>query len=220
MKKFAFLLIILCLPLLNGCQTSTQNLVKNNMSEITEDYYLFENQDFSLSVSVGRRENPYLIDGIHHDTVDFSLITLKDKNLALTAKEIECKVFINNLESKIILEYNPIANAYMGDLGFAIKKDQNLEFEINNFKFSCPLISQNFLISWQDALNSSIEKFKELLEKNISNNTLNGECYLKILGLKGDDDNLFWCFTFVGRDYKSYNLIISIKDGSILASDF
>lgn len=218
MKKICFLLIILCLPLLNGCQNSLQNLVKNNMSEITEDYYFFENQDFSLSVSVGERENPYLIDGIHHATVDFSLIILKDKNLSLTSNTLACKVFIDKVESEIILEYNPISNAYMADLGYTINKGEELEFEIKGARFACPLISQDFTISSKEALMVSIDQFKELLERNISNNNLNGECYLKILWLKGED--LFWCFTFVGRDYKSYNLIISIRDGSILASDF
>ena len=66
----------------------------------------------------------------------------------------------------------------------------------------------------------SCQRFAELIERYTAGRVLRGECYLKVLGLKGDDNNLFWCFTFVGNDNKSFNLIISTKDGSVLASDF
>ena len=108
----------------------------------------------------------------------------------------------------------------MTDLGFAIKEGEKVVFELKEQRLELSLKSKDFNISGSEALKVSCEKFKDLLNRYTSGNSLKGECYLKILGLKGDDNNLFWCFTFVGSDNKSFNLIISIQDGSVLVSDF
>ncbi len=221
MKKFLLAgLCFCCLFAFTGCQKSVEALVKENMSEITNSYYWVENNDFSVSVSVGSRENPYLIDGIHHAIVDFSLIIFKDKTFTLKDKEIKCNVYVNDQISEVKLEYNPISYAYMVDLGFAINEKDSVVFEYEGQKESLKLISNDFQITSTKALEMSCQRFAELIERYTAGRVLRGECYLKVLGLKGDDNNLFWCFTFVGNDNKSFNLIISTKDGSVLASDF
>lgn len=221
MKKFLLAgLCFCCLFAFTGCQKSTEALVKENMSEITNSYYFAENFDFSISLSVGKRENPYLIDGIHHAVVDFSLIIFKDKTFTIKDKTLNCVININEQPCEVVLEYNPISYSYMADLGFSINEKDKVEFEYGNQKLDLPLISNNFTISTKQALEMSCERFQELIKSYTSGSVLKGECYLKILGLKGDDNNLFWCFTFVGNDNKSFNLIISTQDGSVLASDF
>ena len=221
MKKLLLCLMFVCLIFtLTGCQKSTSRLVEDNMSEITYDYYFAENSNFSVSISVGKRENPYLIDGIHHANVDFSLITFKDKTFSIKDRTIDCQIVIDGKPLDITLEYNPIGNAFMADLGFKIKTNENVDFVYNDTSLNIPLASQDFGISSSEALDISCQRFEELIKKYTTKNTLQGECYLKILGLRGDDNNIFWCFTFVGRDNKSYNLIINIASGSILASDF
>lgn len=221
MKKFLIASAMICLAFVcTGCHRSTESLVKANMSEITENYYFVENSQFSLSISVGKRENPYLIDGNHRGIVDFSLVIFKDKTFELKDKTLPIKIEIAGQICEVMLEYNPISCAYMADLGFAIGKKEEVVFVWQDEKILCPLISENFEISCPEALKLSSNKFDELIQKYATGSSLKGECYLKILGLKGDDNNLFWCFTFVGEDNRSYNLIISITDGSILASDF
>lgn len=221
MKKFLIAILLLSTSFaFAGCQKSQQSLVKANMSEITYSYFYAENSSFSVSISVGQRENPYLIDGVHHAVVDFSLIVLKDKTNEVKDKETSCNLFVQGQKQEIKLIYNPIAKAYMFDLGYSLDEEDDVAIEFLNQKLDIQLASNNFEISAKEAIAVACKQFKDVLKSYTKAGKLFGECYLKVLGEQDEDiQSLFWCFSFVGQDNKSFNIIISVFDGSILASD-
>ncbi len=222
MKKFLIALVFVVFScVLTACSKSPDDLINKAMSEVTYRYFSYENDDFSLSISVGKRENPYFVDGVHHDTVDFSLIVFKDKQFKLTENSLVCQLIIAGQNNEITLEYNPIADAYMYDLGYEIKNNDKVDFFYNGKIYETTLLSESFGISTTKAIEIASKEFNDLIKKYTSNNKLQGECYLKVLGERGNrnSDQLFWCFTFVANDNTSYNLIVSVEDGIILASD-
>lgn len=214
MKKLLLGLLILIVPLIfTACGNANENLVKNNMSEITQNYFYGENDDFCLSLSVGKREEPYLLDGVSQNKVDFSLIIFKDKTNLLNKTLIEAQIIIDGKVEDVLLQFNPFSNSYMYDLGY--KVDGEIEFEFNEQKIKLDKI--NFDIDEQKAVEISCKTFENLIENYKNNGKLFAECYLKVLGDK--QGGLYWCFTLVGRDNKSFNLILSTIDGKVVASD-
>lgn len=211
MKKYFAFLFILILPLaLTGCR---DNSLKNLMSEVTNDYYFADCELYSLSISVGKRENPYLIDGIHNNVVDFSLITLKIKENLANANGLSCKLIVDEKEHNVMLVYNPVANAYMFDLGFALSSKAEIKFDYSGICAEPQLISKDFKVSSSEAIKiaqNMLRQNKEIMSQ--------GEGYLKVVCENGKAP-MFWYFSYVSANNKSYNIIISVEDGSILASD-
>ena len=222
MKKFVFvfLLVLFCPLVFTGCSQSSEGLIKGALAEVTEDYFFGQNTAFSLSISVGRRENPYMIDGKAQALVDFSLLVFKDKSGALHDDSIDAGIVVNGKKAEVCLEYNPIAGTFMVDLGYRLGKNDIVEFEYSGRAISLNKISDGFHLSSDEAIRLASKTFKELIASHKTSTGLNGECYLKVLGQKDDGGHLYWCFTFVNRSGKSYNLIISVEDGKVIASDF
>ena len=204
--------------LFTGCKSSPQKSFENILSEVTYSYYCQEDDDISFSICVGKREEPYYIDGYHNNTVDFSLLSLKDKKHELTSQSLKCVLAIDGKESEVLLSYNPIANAYMFDIGYALSgEDILIKFAQKELKLE--KISENFNISWKKAIEISANYIFDKMPE-LKKSKLEGECYLKIIGKKDEKNiGLSWCFTYVSKDKQSYNIILSVDQEKILASD-
>lgn len=218
MKKFLFIFLLGVPFFFTGCGNSIYSIVKNNMAEITQEYFWAENENFSISLSVGKREDPYIIDGYAGKLTDFSLIIFTDKTRLIKNAEIDCQISINSQNKQIKLQYNPVADKFMYDLGFAIDGDADVNFLYQNQSIMLKNISSDFYTNCESALKISVEHCNSLLQSYKHKGKLHGECYLKIMGQKADAQ-LFWCFTFVTCDNKIFNVVIGIEDGEIVASD-
>lgn len=218
MKKsttFAISSMLLLAPfMLFGCQGESAK-IEDNMSEQTTIYYSSQNGNHRASISVGTRENPYSIDGYSQQPCDFSLINIKF-DLNLNDNIIAAKITINDNESELKLDLNPISHSYMADLGYQLGSDDQIRIEYKDITFDFANLSKTFNTSGEEALSIAKEELASQISAYTKGKTFEGECYLKVLGQTDNFDNLFWCFTIEGRDGKTYNVIISVDDGSIL----
>lgn len=215
MKKIFALIFLLffCSFFLISCKNNQK--IEENISEITEIYFYGENNDGDLkcSISVGQREDPYKVDGIHNPTCDFSLISLKSK--VYQSEQINVAIFLNNICYELILYFNPVTGVYINDLGFAINENDVVFIKFNDVNFNLYNLSKDFKINYKEALSISIERLQDELSNLFSRGKFLGECYLKILS-NPNDDRLFWLFTIQTRNEDSINLIISIDSGEII----
>lgn len=219
MKKIFFCATLLLLPLLfAGCNGQTVG-VEESMSEITNIYFQGFNGDDRASISVGLREEPYILDGIHGQDCQFSLIVLsvadnKEENV------LNATLTINGEEREVELEFNPLANAYMQDLGYNLQADDEVSLTYGNKIIKFSNVSQDFAVDSQQAIDIAKMQLIDEISDLTNKGNFEGECYLKVLGESGSDfKQLFWAFSLIGRDGESYNVIISANDGSVLAGD-
>lgn len=200
-----------------GCGNNILKLVKDNMSEITEVYYYAEKQNFSVSISYGKRENEYITDGKSEDKVDFCLLSL---NLKETSKdEIKtAKIIIDDNETSLELLRNPKNGAYMVDIEKKLSGSEKIDFIFENKSTTLQALSNDFKINHNKALEIAVGELEKEINKEKSYNNLNGECYLRVLNK--DVNNLtlpYWCFTVFNTKGEDFSVIISTEDGSILA---
>lgn len=220
MKKiFVFLLITICSVLLFGCQPKSN--INDYFSEITRVYYNGTSSDgkMSGSISVGEREEPYIVDGKHNKLCDFSLLVLSFR-FRIDANEISVNFQSGANEKTVTLEFNPLNNTYMTDLGYALEEGQTYSINYENYSFIFEKVNDGFSLDFQEAINKSIDVLGDKIQNYYNGNNFLGECYLKILSKPdGYFKDLYWVFTIVGQDDKSNNVILDIKDGSLVISN-
>ncbi len=217
MKKiFLFSFMLLCPLLLISCGESKD--LEDNISEITKIYYQGSdsNGTVSASISIGQREEPYIIDGVHRPLCDFSLFVL-NFNQPLEEEEIITRLTINGEEQDFIMYLNPVNHQYMADLGYALEKDENIIITYQDYTVSFSNVSDNFVVSWAQALEIAKNSLGERLDSFYEGNNFRGECYLKVLTEQNDNfDDLFWYFSIVGQNNEVVNVVIDINSGEVL----
>ena len=215
MKKFSLLLIILLCPIvLFGCTLGSSKIV-DYMSELTKVYFKgtdVNHPNIRASISVGTRETPYKIDGIHQKTCDFSLISI-NFNEIFDEETIKASITINEESKEIELYYNPINSSYMNDLGYALNDTDTITLIYNDYNITFTNITKDFKVDYKKAIEVASEKLKAEIEPLWNNGNFMGECYLEILTLQeGNFDQLFWYFRVVTQDNQTYKIVISTAD--------
>lgn len=208
MKK----IVLVCLMFVSSLAffACGDDVVMKNMSEITKLY--FEGvckEGFVSSISVGQREKSYAVDGFHHKMCNFSLISLKTKEYM--GEEIQVKLFVNKTEKEVTLFYHPINSLYINDLGYCLDKDDEIILYFDEKEVFFTEISEKFNVNYKKAIEISKKELKDEIKNLDKNGKFLGEFYLKIL-TKNDDKNLFWCFSLITQDGKSYNVLVSVED--------
>lgn len=222
MKKFSLLLIILLCPIvLFGC-TLGSSKIEDYMSELTKVYFKgtdVNHPNIRASISVGTRETPYKIDGIHQKTCDFSLISI-NFNENFDEETIKASITINEESKEIELYYNPINSSYMNDLGYALNDTDTITLIYNDYNITFTNITKDFKVDYKKAIEVASEKLKAEIEPLWNNGNFMGECYLEILTLQeGNFDQLFWYFRVVTQDNQTYKIVISTADENETLTD-
>lgn len=200
-----------------GCGKTINNHVKENMSEITKDYYFGENDSFYATLSVGERESSYLYNGQSTESVDFALLTLTFKNgSSLNTVEVVLNDGANSYDVELMSD--DMSVDFMADIVNLFSFGEAFTLTYNNENVELTRISDEFGIDYQEALNIACENLKEELESCKSYNNFNAECYLRVLREKENNfDNLYWCFTCLNYEGESFSIVFSTVDGEILA---
>lgn len=222
MKKFSLLLIILLCPIvLFGC-TLGSSKIEDYMSELTKVYFKgtdVEHPNIRASISVGTRETPYKIDGIHQKTCDFSLISI-NFNEIFDEETIKASITINEESKELELYYNPINSSYMNDLGYTLNDTDTITLIYNDYNITFTNITKDFKVDYKKAIEVASEKLKAEIEPLWNNGNFMGECYLEILTLQeGNFDQLFWYFRVVTQDIQTYKIVISTADETEILTD-
>ena len=197
------------------CGQTIDSYLLNNIPEITKEYYFGENDTMVATLSVGEREEGYLVNGQATELVDYSLLVIKFKEENIV-KAIVFEVKSGEVTVDVEAEYNSFNNSYMVDIVDDITIGE--DFSIVYDEQTVTLEKQNFAIDYENALQIVCENLKDKLEEQKSYNHFNAECYLRVMSEKDDDfSDLYWCFTCLNYEGESFSVIISTVDGSVLA---
>ena len=216
-KGWIVAFLIFALVGMSACGVETNKLVKKNMAEVTSVYYYGESEDCYATLSVGEREEEYLLDGSCGQLTEFALLVLAFHN-TVQQNAIKAKVLIDNVGVEVELELNANNGKFMCDLERKLTGEEVVAIEFDEKHFALDAISNDFLIDSNKAIEIACQEFEGLIQSITKSNKLLGEGYLRILDKKANNfDGVFWCFTLLDRSGNSWSVIISTEDGSILA---
>jgi len=222
MRKFllGILLCALCV-IFTGCNTSTLDLVLENMAEVRYNVFSGEDDVVSLTFMSGKRENPYVVNGVCEKTVDFGLLTVKFKNDDLPTSA-NYRINADDLEYSGALEFNNYENTFLVDIQKIVSDDTNITVAVivGSDIYEVTLISQTkaFEITWYTALQIAVEEMKEDLQNYVKNNTLDGEVYVKVIvDINNQFSNYYWYVCIVNSDGDTNAVIIDPTSGEVIA---
>ncbi len=219
MKKFfVFAFMLACVGMfVGGCGKKTSDYVKENMSEKTEVYFFGETTEVYATLSSGKREEVYLMNGKSEKNVDFALLTMNFYNETF-GNLLKVSLDVNGEKSEIEMELNALNSTYMVDLEKKFVGDESITIEYMDETIVLSNLSKDFGISADKAIEIASKQLSKQIKKEKKLSALNAECYLRVLDKRANNfQDMFWVFTVVNTKNETYSVVISTVDGSVLS---
>lgn len=204
-----------------GCdRTSIEEFAKNNISEISLNYFVGSTENFSITMSSGLREDPYTIDGVSNDLVKYCVLSIVPKN-GISTFGAEYTVEINSDTLTGVFENSPFDKSLASDLETSLNDEDEIYVYIilNNeteiAKMTC--ISSSFEIKQTDAINLAIDFAREKLIALSDDKKKQIEGYSRIITTDRNLEIYFWYVSFVNTDGETVAMVIDPSSGEIVA---
>ena len=221
MKKFCFFvgLIICCFGFV-GC-SSNKNF-QNRISEKDEILLSQEDDNFFVTLCIGKRENPYIVDGKNGEMIDFAVLTAYGKTEKVQNGEAKFKINVNGIEKNGIFEVNPFDGSFVVDLlnvGNEIQQAQLvIEVASNSYSYKLTSALSEGCISADEALAIAEKEFKKV-EKQLTNDDKNSfEVYVRLMQNPGQIP-LFYV-SAINEEDQLFALIIDPTTKEVIAKNF
>ncbi len=215
-KVFLMCSIIAVGVMVTGCGFTLNNVVLENMSEITKEFYIGESDDFYVTLSVGERESDFRYNGESTENVEKALLSIKF-NESLNKNVIWIQVASGENSVQVEAFYNELSERYMVDLIDEIEIGDTVFVNYDGSVAELEKVSADFNIQYDEAISIACENLQSELSALKSFSHFNGECYLIVLSQKENNfDELYWVFTCIPLDGENFSIIISTSDGSVI----
>jgi len=216
------LLIALMLPLAacNACTPSIDRL-GHLVSEFRENIFLGQSESFSVTIISGKREDPFLMDGIASATRDFTLITITPKGETSTGAHTFNTV-INGTQFKGEFVPHPFASTFSADLNIRANQREITLTIVNGNSHEESLVARSVItdnmIDGIKALEIAEGKLRYSLKIFEQNGNMNAEIYIRLLENPIDNSGgFYWYVAFVGTCGTIFAALIDSVSMQIIA---
>lgn len=214
-KKLTALAAILVLAIaaftLAACNNKPSGDKASDVSRITDAYYAGEDAAFAVTVECGKREKPFIADGIVSGFNAFCEITV----VPLVKNQFEKIDFELTAEGSTLngsLESNGFGEFVSEiDLNFAPDKikltagETASEIELSNVLEGA--------LSSGDAINIARSEFAERIAAETKDGKLEREIFVKIIS--GDRANYYYYVSFIGKGVDYWAMLIDPRTGEV-----
>ncbi len=214
MKKIIFALLPMVL-FFSGCKMADNlTLLKQNMSELNEVYFMSLDEQMFVTITSGQREEPYIYDGKSCDKLDFALV-----NARLEGDDMElATISINGQVQNVIMQFNFVTGLHFVDLEKRLDGSEKITFEYMGKKVEMQCLSDDFVVDHNKALEIAYENLKNEVDALCDDGEFKGEAYLRVANyLEGGKDKVVWLFSLLDGKKQMKNLVISTLTPQILA---
>lgn len=220
-KLYLSLLSIVCVFILCGCGYSRiYDMTHSNIAECRQVMYVGKTNNLSVNLISGTREQNYVVNGYCTDSIAFGVLTFK----LLTDINIDTANYVLTIGTTRydgILERNPYDNTYMCDVKTLINTNDVITAKIIAGEFVESVELNNITADWNvnsdNALKLAVSELTKELKTFIENDEFKAECYIKIVNDDEVNEMYYWYVSFVGRNGKTYAVIIDPISNEILA---
>lgn len=219
-KYFCASLVLAVVILFSGCgQASLAEVAKNSISELHMNYFSGSTQNFKLSMWSGLREEPYTIDGVKNDLVQFCVLNIVPA-VGFDAQAVEYTAEINGQAVSGVFERSPFDKSFASDLKLSLADNDEifvyliLNGETEIARMEC--ISQNFSVTNSQAIDIAVAHFSQnsaTVERFLGDI----EGYCQIVSTDKALEIYFWYVSFVNSKNERIAVIVDPSTGEIVA---
>lgn len=190
-----FIALVCMSFLLTGCSANINTLVKNNLSEYRSGICYGESTNLSATFTMGKREDPYVLNGKKENLVEFGVLTITFYEELSIAPSYT--LMIDTIQYSGKLEKNPFDGTYVADICREVSASADVYLKVLgggiNESLNLINVSKDWQVSYKKALKIASEEFSEALKNYIKRNSLQAEVFLKIVGnLEEGTKNIYW----------------------------
>lgn len=225
MKKIFVIIILSLIFVLTSCKDNSMYLKSvQQVSEIEYCHFEFINDDYYLSLVGGQREEPYIIDGVAQNLIDYGVIKFKPFSNEKIEDNITAIVCVSLTDYTVNLQQNPFDFSYMADIKFCPKIEDIVFVKIKylNVEFEEQLIeiTSNFKLNANDSLKYFVNNYGDIIKNFEVYDKLNIEFHISILQDEfNKNTEYFWYVAFFdGKNM--YSACFDVYDGKIKANNF
>lgn len=218
------LLLIVFMLILSICFADTTptyyRLAQDSLSEYRKNFYFGTCEQFSVTFTTGKREDPFLYDGKRENLVEYGVITVKFKTtMEETPKYV---LIIDSWQYSGTFEFNHFDGTYVADIQQETKTSSDIfvrifsSYSSKSMQLTCE--SDNWKIDYKKALKIATTEFAEELKNYYHEGNFLLETYIKIVSESHHSiDNTFWYIYFISKNGDSLVCLVNPYSGEIVA---
>jgi|GEM_PF-2973058 hypothetical protein len=228
MKKFLIVVASVILgttgvmSLMNN-NNSNLDLAKENISEVRYNLFAASTDEVSATLMTGEREDPYILDGIANDLVDFGIIDVtfkEDTTDYVGTPTFRLTVGDNFIDGE--LEESPFEKDYIADIKTQVDTENQvfLLVEWNDLYQTLEMnpVSPDWECDWEASLELAIEEIEgRNFNRLVENGELKAEVHVMIVAEpEVSEDTYYWYVNIYGRDGSRVTIVIDPTNCEIL----
>ena len=219
MKKFFLFLLLSSSLLFAGCGADNLSIIKNNIVEHRDSYYIYQNDEHLITFVSGMREEPYFADGVVEEMVEFGILTFTPAK-KINYESLNYFIVIDNIEFEGLLEKSDFNSGFVVDIEKRV--DQNSTISVRVFEDdieaqgTLECVSKDFKISQSQAIETAYSALSSNIKQFIDKDKFSGEVYIKIWKDFSSASEYFWYVGVVCESH-TFGVLISANTGEILS---
>lgn len=221
-KLFALLLIIASAFAFTACGVKTNDALKERISYVQTDSYYGECELYTVYLTAGEKEVPFIADGARGDMKEFCRLTIRTKD----------NTIINgNFTYKFTYLEEEVSGAFSKDYGNSMSADTGVkahaaaikDLVINNGENEFTVELKNNMSDNKISIEKAYEIAKDEFKDKIAADTADGKEFDKEINIKFVNDwtdansEYYYYVAFIGSEHKGYAVLIDKTSGEIIA---
>lgn len=223
MKKILSVLLLVVIALsFAACRPKNSLDLKDYVSYYQTHLYTGSNDNFTVSVTVGSKENPFIADGKSGDVSEFATVNVVPHNLSLGNKTIGFALVTDNGEVSGELKRDPVRQGLSASVELGSLKDSVSAIKLYYDDKTVEIPLENRLadmLTWEEALEIAGKEFADLIKSNLDENgELKREIFIKFIrDRRNPQSPYYWYVSFVGEEGTDYwAVLIEPQSGEII----
>ena len=223
MKKIiALLMIAASVFALVSCNDGTDDTLKEHISYIQTDSYYGECELYTVYLTAGEKEVPFIADGMRGDMKEFCRLTVRTKDNTIINGNFTYRFTYNEEE---------VSGTFSKDYGNSMSADTGVKAHATGLKNLIISNAENeFNIELKDnmcdnkiTIDKAYEIAKDEIKDKIASETADGkefdiEIYIKFVNDWTDANSEYYYYVaFIGADRKGYAVLIDKTSGEVIA---
>lgn len=218
MKKLSVVILIIFVSIFSFSSCSKEIDLSCYVSQLRQDIYIGENDEYKLTVYQEKRENPFVADTFIGNLENHLIVKIESKTQSVDG--VSASFCIDDKEYKGNFVFNPITNKFALDI-VVEKFCSQKEIEINLYKDTeTQTIQVKSMLfektkSYDEVLKSVSKHDKNLINRLFKGNKVIAEIHIRLLY---DDDKNYYYVGFVESDKKTTCYLVDGQTLQVLAT--
>lgn len=223
MKKIsALLLCILAIFAFTACVSGDEDVLKSRISYLQTDSYFGECELYTVYLTAGEKESPYIADGVRGDMKEFCRLTVRTKDNTIISGNFTYKFTYNEEEVSGVFSKD-YGNSMSADTGVKAHAKGLKNLVISNGANEYGIELTDNMSDSAISIDKAYEIAKEEFKERIADETADGKEFSKEINIKFVNDwtdinsEYYYYVAFLGADRQGYAVLIDRKSGEVIA---